>query len=99
MCLFVVYEFEGKPTGLRLEVVKPNPGALRLGFCEFCHKHRRQSDVFFVATETKRLPKGVEYRSRGIWMCAEYKICNRDMKNDGRIREFFFPNIRTGIRT
>lgn len=89
MCLFVVYDFHGETTGLRLEVVLPPAGALRLGFCEFCHKHRKQSSVFFVATETKKRPKGVEYQSRGTWMCSDYIVCNRDMKDDARINEFF----------
>ncbi len=89
MCLFVVYDFHGISTGLRLEVVLPPAGALRLGFCEFCHKHRKQSSVFFVATETKKRPKGVEYQSRGTWMCSDYIVCNRDMKDDARINEFF----------
>lgn len=89
MCLFVVYEFNGELTGLRFEVIKPPTGALRLGFCEFCHKHRKQSDVFFVSTETKKRPKGVGYRSRGTWMCSQYELCNTDLKNDVRIAEFF----------
>lgn len=89
MCLFVVYDFHTVPTGLRLEVVQPPAGALRLGFCEFCHKHRKQSDVYFVACETKKRPKGVEYQSRGTWMCSDYETCNRDMKDDTRICEFF----------
>ncbi len=89
MCLFLVYDFRGTTTGLRLEVIKPLAGALRLGFCEFCHKHRKQSDVFFVACETKKRPKGVEYQSRGTWMCSNYLICNRDMKNEVLIKEFF----------
>lgn len=89
MCLFVVYDFRGSSTGLRLEVVQPPAGALRLGFCEFCHKHRTQSSVYFVACETKKRPKGVEYQSRGTWMCSVYKQCNQDMKNDARIEEFF----------
>jgi hypothetical protein len=87
--MFVVYEFRDVPTGLKLEVVRPPAGALRLGFCEFCHKHRKQSDVFFVAAETKKRPKGIEYRSRGTWMCSNYQACNTDMKNDTRIHEFF----------
>lgn len=87
--LFVVYEFKESLTGLRLEVVRPPVGALRLGFCEFCHKHRRQADVFFVATETKHRPKGVEYRSRGTWMCSKYEACNKDLKNTTKIDQFF----------
>lgn len=89
MCLFVVYDFHGISTGLRLEVVLPPAGALRLGFCEFCHKHRKQSNVFFVATQTRKRPKGVEYQSRGTWMCSDYIVCNKDLKNDSRINEFF----------
>lgn len=89
MRLCVVYEYKGVMTGLQLDVVRPAAGMLRLGFCEFCHKHRKQNDVLFVATETKKRPKGVEYRSRGTWVCARYDICNRDMKNDRLVQEFF----------
>lgn len=95
MCLFLVYDFRGTPTGLRLEVVQAPAGALRLGFCEFCHKHRKQSDVFFVACETKKRPKGVEYQSRGTWMCSGYEKCNRDMKNETRTEEFFERILET----
>ena len=90
MCLFVLFEYKNSLSGLRLEVVQPPVGALRLGFCEFCHKHRKQSDVFFVSCETKKRPKGIEYRSRGTWMCSKYEHCNKNMKNADRISEFFF---------
>lgn len=89
MCLFVIYELRTTLAGLKLDIIRPPAGTLRLGFCEFCHKHRKQNNVFFVAAETKKRPKGVEYRSRGTWMCADFKHCNEDLKNDSRINEFF----------
>ena len=89
MVLYTVFNFRNEPTGLRLEVVRPPAGALRLGFCEFCNKHRKQSEVFFVAIETKKRPEGVEYQSRGTWMCANYVQCNRDLKNSDKITEFY----------
>ncbi len=87
--LFVVYTFKEVLSGLRLDVVRPPVDALRLGFCEFCHKHRRLADVLFVSAETKHRPKGVEYQSRGTWMCADYTKCNQSLSSDARIAEFF----------
>ncbi len=89
MVLYVLYEFKNELTGLRLEVVPAPAGALRLGFCEFCHKHRKQSEVFFVSTQTKYRPRGIEYRSRGTWVCSDYNICNTSLKTT-KINDFFY---------
>lgn len=89
MTLFVVYEFKQTIVGIKFDVVLPPTGALRLGFCEFCHKHRKQADVFFISTETKKRPKGVNYRSCGTWVCSKYELCNASLKNTIRIEELF----------
>lgn len=89
MVLYVVYDFHQNSTGLRLEIIRPPAGALRLGFCEFCHKHRRQAEVLFVACETKHRPKGVEYQSRGTWMCADFTKCNQNIKSTTKLDQFF----------
>jgi hypothetical protein len=88
--LYLVYEYKRIVTGLRLQFIRSRSNALQLGFCEFCHKHRKRSEVLFVATETKKRPKHVVYRSRGTWLCSDYQKCNHDMKNDDLIKEFYF---------
>ena len=89
-CLFMVYDYKGQPAGIKLNYIKSGSGPLRLGFCEFCHKHRKSLEVLFVSTETRKRPKHVNYRSRGTWICADYLKCNKDLKNDQLVEEFFY---------
>lgn len=89
-CLFTVYDYKGTSTGIKLNYIKAGSGPLRLGFCEFCHKHRKSYDVLFVSTETRKRPKHINYRVRGTWICADYKKCNQDLKDDKLVNEFYF---------
>lgn len=88
--LYVVTEYNGSSAGLKLDFLKSGSGPLRLGFCEFCHKHRKSSDVLFVSVETKKRPKHVNMRVRGTWICANFKTCNKDLKDDALVQEFFY---------
>lgn len=89
-CLFVIADYNGVSTGLKLDFIKSGSGPLRLGFCEFCHKHRKSHDVLFVSTETKKRPKHVNYRSRGTWVCADYTVCNTNITDPTLVQQFFF---------
>jgi hypothetical protein len=88
--MFLLYEYKDSLAGLRLDCIRPPQTALRLGFCEFCKKHRKSGEVCFVATQTKRRPKGVEYQTRGTWICQDYNTCNAALKTTIEINDFFF---------
>lgn len=88
--IYIVTDYKAATSGIKLEFIKSGSGPLRLGFCEFCHKHRKSHEVLFVATQTRRKPKNINYRSRGTWICADYRQCNKDLKNPDRVTEFFY---------
>jgi hypothetical protein len=88
--LYLVTDYKGALTGIKLEFLRAGPAPLRLGFCEFCHKHRKSNEVLFVAAETKKRPKKVNYRSRGTWVCGDYRRCNKDLKGSEFVNKFFY---------
>lgn len=87
---YLVYKYKGELTGLRLEVLRCSHKPLQRGFCEFCHKHRKRSDILLVSAKTKKLPKGINYRSRGNYICSNFDQCNRDLKDTKEIENFFY---------
>lgn len=87
--LYIVYEWNGTLRGIRWDALRVSSGPLQRGFCVICKKERKRDDVVFVTAETKRLPKGVFYRTRGNRICADYTRCNRDMKSDREIRNLY----------
>jgi hypothetical protein len=88
--LFLIYDYEGNQVGIKLSYLRTDSGPLRLGFCEFCLKHRGQNEVIFVAAETKKRPKHVNYQVRGTWICSDYAQCNKDLKNDTKVKDFVY---------
>lgn len=87
---YLVYKYKGKLTGLRFNFIRSVFKPLQKGFCELCHKHRRKSDVLFISTKTKKLPKGINYRTRGTYICSDFNKCNQDMKDSKTIVELFY---------
>ena len=89
-CLYLISDYKNTFSGIKLNFIKAGSGPLRLGFCEFCHKHRKSHEVLFVSAETRKRPKNINYRVRGTWICADYIKCNKDLKNNNLIYDFFF---------
>lgn len=82
-------EYKGDMMGIVWKIYRAKEAAMKLGRCEICLKHRKNHEVIFVYTKTKHLPKGIEYRSRGNFVCSDYRKCNQDMKNEDGIEKLF----------
>jgi|GEM_PF-5588638 len=75
--------------GLKFDVLRlSSRGVFARAFCELCHKHRKREDILLISTETKKKPKGVDYRTKGIYVCADPVQCNKDMKNTADLDRF-----------
>lgn len=80
--LYMVYNYKGVLTGIpwkanRLSLSNSATG----GLCDICQKHRKLNQIVLGSAKTKNRPKGVDYRTRGKYMCIDYAECNNGMKN------------------
>lgn len=86
--LYMLYEFRGELIEIRWKLSQKK-AAKRLETCEICHKHRKSAEVALVTAKTKFLPKNIDYRTRGNYVCLDYLKCNGDMKDDFGIENLF----------
>lgn len=85
---FVITEKDGEIIGLRGEINRmPIRGMMHS--CSICKKQREFHEIMLLTAKTKKLPKGVEYRVIGTYMCIDYVECNKDMKDGEQIVKFF----------
>jgi len=87
---YIIYNYKNQLQGLCLKYIRMPSGAMKLGFCEFCKKHRKRNEMIHVYTKTKNIPKKVNYRSRGTYICADFNQCNLDLKNQEGIDNYFY---------
>ncbi len=87
---YTVYEFEGELVGLRWNISRPPAKPLSLGLCDICRKHRKRDEIISIYTQTKVLPKNVNYRSRGFQICFDYVLCNESLKEPERLDFIYF---------
>lgn len=87
---YLVYNYKDRLTGLKLDALRCSQKPLQRGFCEFCHKHRKRNDILLIDTKTKMLPKGVNFRTRGTYICSDPLMCNQDLKNADEVDRFFY---------
>lgn len=86
---YLLYELDGSLQGLRWKINKLNANAMKMGFCDICKKHHKMDELVFIYARTKHLPKGIDYRSRGRYICTDSLRCNKDMKDEDGIRDLF----------
>ena len=84
---YMLYESSSELIGIRWEVLKLSNTTMKLGMCDICLKHRPLSSIQFVSTKTRKLPKGVYYRTRGRYICSDCFECNKDMKDNKGIED------------
>lgn len=90
---YTVYEFEEEIIGLRWNISRPPTRPLALGLCDICKKHRKKDEIVSVYTQTKILPKHMNYRSRGFQICFDYSLCNEDLSNNNTL-DFIYSAIQ-----
>jgi len=86
--LYTLYEYQGEVTGIRWKLNQKR-GVSRLETCEICRKHHRSSQVGLLTAKTKHLPKNIDYRTRGNYVCLDFWQCNENMKDCSGIDRLF----------
>lgn len=85
---YLLVELDDKLEGIRGEVNRSQPRIMMKHLCTICKQQREFSDVMLFTAKTRKLPKGVEYRTAGVYICTDFRQCNQEMKNSEEIERF-----------
>jgi hypothetical protein len=89
MVAYTVYNYKGKPEGIRWQITQLTHKPLHLAFCEICRQQRPRGHILFVSSKTRKLSKGINYRTRGNYICSNFDKCNHSIKDHQGIEKLF----------
>lgn len=87
--LYTVAEINGEIKGIKWELMRFGASGVKLGLCDICHAHKPLGEILLVTAKTKHLPKGIDYRTRGFYICSDYIECNAEIDSMCKIKELF----------
>jgi hypothetical protein len=88
--MYTVAEYNGKVEGIKWDITRPDSTVgIRLEMCEICKQHRKTGEVVLISAKTRRKDKGVNYMSRGHYVCYDSTQCNQGMKNREGLEHLF----------
>ncbi len=85
---YLIAEIEGQTHALRGEIISMPSRVMMKHSCTICRHEREFNEVMLFSVKSKRLPKGVDYRVEGIYMCKDYRECNKSMKDSSELQAF-----------
>jgi hypothetical protein len=87
---YLVSEYKGEISGLRCEITKTSNQRKIKGLCSICNQQKELNEIMLITTKMKRVPKGVDYRVGGVYICTDFKDCNLHLKSSDEIEKFFY---------
>lgn len=60
------------------------------GFCEICKKQRARNEIALISAKTVKRRKGVDYRTRGTYICTDCITCNADLLDARNMEKLFY---------
>lgn len=87
--VYIVHKYNGEMCGIAFDVMKLSSKPLARAFCEICQKHRKRDEIVMVSAPTRKKPKDVEYRIRGMYICGDLKQCEKDTKDLSNLEDLF----------
>ena len=86
---YLVTDYKSETTGLRCEITKTSNQRKIKGLCSICNQQKELEEIMLVTTKMKRVPKGVDYRVGGVYICTDFMDCNNALKTSEEIERFF----------
>jgi hypothetical protein len=86
---YLLTEVDNQIIGLKGEINRMPTRLATKHMCSICLREREFSEVMLFTAKNKRLPKGVDYRVTGVYICKDYVMCNAEMKDATQIQKFF----------
>jgi hypothetical protein len=86
---YLLTELNGKVEAIRGEINRNSSTRVMKHLCSICHQQRELNEVMLFSARVKKLPKGVDYLTRGVYICSDFEICNKEMKDNQQMEKFF----------
>jgi hypothetical protein len=87
--VYLIYEINGQLEGIRGRWIRLGMRPFVFSMCDICHKSRYRDGILSISAQTRTLPPHLTYRSRAFHICANFQLCNWDMKNEKGIQKLF----------